>query len=56
MDAQKAHDTPAPAPTVRKSALEEYEQSGRPVWILTKTELKLLGIAGVCLLFHSCAW
>ncbi|KIY66028.1 MFS general substrate transporter [Cylindrobasidium torrendii FP15055 ss-10] len=47
MESQKAHDTPAPAPTVRKSALEEYEQSGRPVWILTKTELKLLGIAGV---------
>ena len=34
----------------RKSALEEYEQSGdgnRPPFILTYTEVKLLGIAGV---------
>lgn len=35
--------------TRQKSALEEYEQSGegRPPFILTYTEVKLLGIAGV---------
>ena len=32
-----------------RSGLEEYERSaeGRPPWILTLPELKLLGIAGV---------
>ena len=32
-----------------RSGLEEYERSaeGRPVWLLTTTEMKLLGIAGV---------
>ena len=32
-----------------RSGLEEYERSleGRPPWMLTTTELKLLGIAGV---------
>ena len=37
-----------PAGHVR-SGLEEFERSGegRPPWILTRTELKLLGIAGV---------
>lgn len=32
-----------------RSGLEEYERStdGRPPWLLTTTELKLLGIAGV---------
>lgn len=32
-----------------RSGLEEYERSleGRPPWLLTSTEAKLLGIAGV---------
>lgn len=32
-----------------RAGLEEFERSGegRPPWILTHTELKLLGIAGV---------
>ncbi|KAL9710836.1 hypothetical protein Ac2012v2_005377 [Leucoagaricus gongylophorus] len=29
------------------SKLEEVEEDGRPAFLLTKTELKLLGIAGV---------
>lgn len=29
------------------SKLEEVEKAGRPAFLLTKTELKLLGIAGV---------
>jgi PHS family inorganic phosphate transporter-like MFS transporter len=35
--------------TRQRTALEEYEQSGegRPPFILTYTEVKLLGIAGV---------
>jgi len=30
------------------SELEEVEGEGRPAFLLTKVELKLLGIAGVC--------
>ena len=34
-----------------ETALEEFERSdGRPAFVLTFTEVKLLGIAGVC--FH----
>ena len=29
------------------SQLEEYEQAGKPAFVLTWTEVKLLGIAGV---------
>ena len=30
-----------------RSGLEEVERDDRPPWLLTRTELKLLGIAGV---------
>jgi MFS transporter, PHS family, inorganic phosphate transporter len=35
--------------SVGRSRLEEYERSaeGRPPFVLTRTEIKLLGIAGV---------
>jgi len=32
------------------SQLEEYEQAGKPAFVLTWTEVKLLGIAGVRIL------
>lgn len=37
---------PAESPD-RRAKLEEVEHDGRPPFILTGTELKLLGIAGV---------
>lgn len=46
----KNKEIPAPSqPALAKSRLEEYERDGdhRPVFILTYTEVKLLGIAGV---------
>lgn len=36
-----------PVHVPNRSALEEYERDGRPPFILTYTEVKLLGIAGV---------
>lgn len=41
----------------QKSALEEYEQSGggRPPFVLTYAEVKLLGIAGVSAMSVVCA-
>jgi hypothetical protein len=38
-------------PNQANSALEEYERSGsgKPPFVLTYPEVKLLGIAGVCL-------
>ena len=36
-----------PVRVPNRSALEEYERDGRPPFILTYTEVKLLGIAGV---------
>ncbi|TFY75139.1 hypothetical protein EWM64_g8872 [Hericium alpestre] len=48
---QEPSSQPAPADSLapNPSALEEYERSGedRPPYVLTLTELKLLGIAGV---------
>ena len=38
-----------------RSALEEYELDSRPAFVLTTTELKLLGIAGVCHFLHYLA-
>lgn len=42
-------DQPGGKEARKRTALEEYEQSGegRPPFILTYTEMKLLGIAGV---------
>jgi PHS family inorganic phosphate transporter-like MFS transporter len=42
-------DQPGAKEARKRTALEEYEQSGegRPPFILTYTEVKLLGIAGV---------
>lgn len=42
---------PVHAPAKGKSRLEEFEHDdGRPAFILTYTEVKLLGIAGVSLI------
>lgn len=44
-DARTTDAEPVRVPN--RSALEEYERDGRPPFILTYTEVKLLGIAGV---------
>lgn len=52
---QEQNATPANGGNkVHWSKLEEVEKAGRPVFFLTKTELKLLGIAGVCTLLPLC--
>ncbi|KAJ7656824.1 major facilitator superfamily domain-containing protein [Mycena polygramma] len=44
----KAASAKSPSPSVNaRPGLEEFEQDGRPPYILTYTEVKLLGIAGV---------
>lgn len=51
-----SHSSPEPTPDGSrfKSNLEEYELEGdgRPPFILTVPEMKLLGIAGVSILFY----
>lgn len=60
-DVQEQHEmqqnaAPVRAPASNRSKLEEFERDddGRPPFILTWTEVKLLGIAGVSISFDRC--